>query len=219
MVKSTASGKQEADVVNFQNKAWEISQTEYNKIRKQGGKSPDVIAGSEFHKAYEDYFNTLITTDEYLKIKEQTLAYMQDSIKEWDHNLERSTSIMSQYSGFSHNNSFNIYMTHPAVGNGQFYPDSANVISFGAWPTFKNYFTVYIWHEILHFRMNRDDNSHAANQWLTDNELRVQLNNESLEPLQGHKNLIPIMRKNKDLWEQYKANPTNLNDFAKKMIN
>ncbi len=219
ITKSSASGEQSRDVINFQNKAWETNKIVYNKIRKLGEKRPDIIASNENLKTFERYFNSLIATDEYIIIKNQTLKYMQDCLTEWDLNLERSTSIINLYSGFELHKSFNIYITHPALGNGSFYPDSQNTISFGAWATFKNYFTVYIWHEIIHFYMELDEKSHAANQLLTDNELRVQLNNEALEPLQGHDSLIPLMRKNKDLWERYKAKPTNLNDFAERMLN
>ncbi|MBY0554765.1 hypothetical protein K2P97_09565 [bacterium] len=215
--KSKAGGKQAEDVIAFQNKAWEINKKEYNELRKLAFLNPDIIASSDFHKRFADYFNTLLVTPEYLKIKNQTLDYMNESLKEWNLNLERSTAIISRYSGFSDIGKFKVYITHPALGNGRFHREAGNVISFGAWPTFKNYFTVYIWHEMIHSFMKSDDKSHAANQLLTDNELRAQLNKEAFEPLQGHKELIPLMKRNLKKWEKYKTNPTNLNDFVGQM--
>jgi hypothetical protein len=62
-----------------------------------------------------------------------------------------------------------------------------------------------------------DDVSHSVNQLLTDNDLRVELGDKSLYPLQGHPALEGTMEKIMPAWQEYKKNPTNLNDFVRSL--
>ena len=62
--------------------------------------------------------------------------------------------------------------------------------------------------------MDDDPTSHAVNQLLTDNQLRIFLNGGNLVPLEGHPELMEIMQHNLERWEEYKKAPTDLSTFV-----
>lgn len=202
------------DMYAFQVIAWKIDQDAFNSLTDYRESSPEAFSSDEFKKKYEGFFSKLKKSSEYTVLKEQVIKYMSESIKEWDLNLPLTTSFMKYYSGFAFDHEANVYITHPYWGNGRMHNAQKKIISFGATPDFKNYFTVYIWHEILHFHMPITHESHVVNQLLTDNDLRVYLGGGDLLPLKGHDNLIPAMTRSLPAWQEYKKNPTNLNEFA-----
>lgn len=125
--------------------------------------------------------------------------------------------MLTQYTGRSDQNLSTAKKSTPIPSAGEAQNIQEKILSFGAWPIFNNYFTVYIWHEIVHFHINLDDTSHAVNQLLTDNELRVFLNDDKFFPLRGHQNSKDGMKKSLRNWEQYKKSPTNLNVLVKSL--
>lgn len=203
------------DVIAVQKLALKMDPTTYRQFQNYKDPSIELTTSPIFLSSFATFFNRIKQTTEYKLIKKQTIDYMNVSLLEWNQNLEKSTVFIKKYSGFNFNYSVTVYITHPAVGNGEAQNIQEKIIAFGAKPTFNNYFTVYIWHEIIHLQMNLDKTSHAANQLLTDNDLRVFLNGDHLFPLQGHQNLIGIMKKNLKKWAQYKKSPSNLNIFVK----
>lgn len=212
--RSTAQGHLSDDVVKFQDFAWDLNQPLYREIRNLKYGSVEALLQATREEEIQNFINILINSDEYKAVRNQTRSYIESSIDEWNKNLEISTAFIKKYSGFDLNKKIRLYITHPAVGNGRMQNRNKNIISFGAWPTFDNYFTVYVWHEIMHLYMGLDDISHATNQLLTDNDLRVHLNHEALYPLQGHEALKPLMFKLLPWWRAYKKSPTSLNDFV-----
>lgn len=218
LAKSSASGRYSEDVVAFQNLAWEKDQSTYKKLM-HSELSPEQTVTPEFVREFGDFFELLKATPEFAVIRQQTQDYMRTSVSEWNMNLEKSLSYMVRYSGFSFAHKVNAYITHPALGNGRMQNRNLKILSFGAWPTFSNYFTVYIWHEIIHFHMQLDSASHAVNQLLTDNDLRVELNGGPLFPLEGHSELMELMKQFMPLWKEYKNAPSNLNEFVRHLPN
>ncbi|MEK6628607.1 MAG: hypothetical protein AABY53_08265 [Bdellovibrionota bacterium] len=222
LVKARSKGKYSEDVVAFQNLAWNMNEAAYRQLRQEGFSSElnAMSSNADFLKTYSQFFNLLKNTPEYKLILKEVQDYMSESLYEWDTNLEKSVPFMLKYSGFTFNYDVYTYITHPAVGNGRNWGSlmGNKTITFGAWPTFANYFTVYIWHEIIHFYMESDEISHAVNQLLTDNQLRIFFNGGTLTPLEGHKDLMNIMEKNLDRWQEYKKSPTDLNLFVKQII-
>lgn len=212
--KSKASGQFSEDVVKFQNYAWDLNQPLYRDIRKVKRNVFELVGAAKEEK-FKNFIQVLIQSEEYRTIRNQTISYIESAIKEWNNNLETSSIFVTRYSGFNLDRKVTVFITHPAVGNGAIQDQNKSVIAFGAWPTFSNYFTVYVWHEILHTYMNFDDVSHAVNQLLTDNDLRVYLNNDNLYPLVGHDFLKKIMDDLMPQWIEYKKSPTDLNSFVK----
>lgn len=222
LIRARAHGKYSEDVLAFQTLAQNLNKDLYQKLQQDGSNSElqSITSNRDFLNTYSSFFNTLKNTPQYKLILKETKEYLQDSLNEWDHNLQKSTPFVLKYSGFDFSYAVNVYITHPAVGNGRNWGrlTGNKAITFGAWATFSNYFTVYMWHEIIHFHMQTDDTSHAVNQLLTDNELRVYLNpSEKMRPLEGHTALIPLMEKIFPLWEDYKKSPRDLNFLVKKL--
>lgn len=219
LIKARSRGMYSEDIVAFQNLAWDLDKTMYRQLQKNAASELNAMSSdAAFLETYSKFFSQLKNTPEYKLVLKETQDYIYESLAEWDTNLEKSTSFMLQYSGFNFNYDVYAYITHPAVANGRMLSKKEKKLSFGTWPTFKNYFTVYIWHEIIHFHMEFDETSHAVNQLLTDNQLRVFFNGGTLVPLEGHKQLMDIMEKNLDKWEEYKKSPTDLNSLVKKII-
>jgi hypothetical protein len=218
LAKATSShGQFKADLVTFAKLAWRLDQEKVEKLSEYADCNPLWISRPEFLNEFANFLNTLKATPEYAVIKEETINYMKDSVEEWNSNLEKSVAFVTKYSGFSFNFGVTAYITHPGVGNGAMHDRNLKIISFGAVPDFPNYFSVYIWHEIIHTQMPYDDVSHSVNQLLTDNDLRVELGDKSLYPLQGHPALEGTMEKLMPAWQEYKKNPTNLNDFVRSL--
>ena len=170
-------------------------------------------------KSYGPYFEKLKKSEDYKILLAETKAYIKSSREEWDKNLSSSSEYMTKYSGFNFGENVDVYITHPYLGNGRGWKNGQNKICFGALPTFDNYFTVYIWHEILHLHMEYDNVSHSVNQLLTDNDLRMYLNKEAtVGKFEGHPELLELMKLIEPEWVQYKKSPTNLNSFVKKLL-
>ena len=205
------------EIIAFQDMAKKLDPSTYQDLISYGNQSPELTSTPDFYNKFSDFFNTLIKTTEYNIIKQQTIEYMKVSFAEWKLNLESSTQFIQKYSGFSFNYEAHAYITHPDIGNGRMHSRKNKILSFGAIPAFKNYFTVYIWHEIIHFHMEPNKINHAVNQLLTDNDLRVYLGGGPLFPLEGHPDLMNIMKNNLGAWEQYKKSPSNLNIFAQEI--
>lgn len=222
LIKARAYGKYASDVEAFQNLAWSLNEAAYRQLRQEGYSSElkAMSSNADFLKTYSQFFNLLKNTPEYKLILKEVQDYMSESLSEWDTNLEKSAPFMLKHSGFTFNYDVYAYITHPAVGNGRsWHNEKSHHLTFGTWPKFENYFTVYIWHEIIHFHMESDEVSHAVNQLLTDNELRVFFNGGKLVPLVGHRELMNLMENNLDKWEEYKKSPTDLNSLVKQFTN
>ena len=212
--KTPKSVKFSNDLYKLKKIAKKIDPMTYRQFQQHRSLSVEVITSPVFIKSNFNFFDKVKRTQEYKIIKDQTLTYMKDGISNWESNLIKSTEFMNRYSGFNFDINVRAYITHPSLANGRVQNTQEKILSFGAWPTFDNYFTIYIWHEILHFYMNKDKISHAVNQLLTDNDLRLHLGGGKLLPFQGHPDLFEIMKTNLNKWEIYKKSPTNLNKFV-----
>jgi len=84
------------------------------------------------------------------------------------------------------------------------------------WP---NYSTVYLCHEIMHILTNLDpsDITHAVIELMTDNELRIRLNNKGKYfQYPGHKHLRKLEKNILPEWKKYLKKPEkNIFNFIK----
>lgn len=216
LTKAAKPGKPSADIINrFREAARKKNKVSFDTIAGFADNLPDHVNHPLFLKTYSHYLSDLRLIPEYDKLVVETHKYIEESLKEWDSNAESSFKFMSRLSGFKFGFELNVYVTHPSIGNGKsIWREGEKAIQFGAVPTFKNYFTVYIWHEILHLHMDKGSISHAVNQLLTDNDLRVHLNGGKAESFEGHSNLFPLMKALESDWSAYKKSPTDLNLFV-----
>lgn len=207
-----AYGKYADDIVSLQNLAWDMDQTNYRTARSFGKHNIDIFDEAKIPVALLLFIKKVKATPEFKKVLIQTQDYLNESLKEWNENLSRSTTFMTSISGldFIKGLPFTVYITHPASGNGTTWNKEQRLISFGSWATFPYYFTVYIWHEILHTYMERDDLAHSIIQLATDNALRELFNHVSYPPFEGHTYLFPTMTELLPSWYEYLKAPDSL---------
>jgi len=111
-----------------------------------------------------------------------------------------------------------VYITHPSLKNGQYLGE--NKITLGHNEDWPNYFTIYLWHEILHSYLGKTDLEHALIQFITDEELRIKLNGGEYPPFVGHKNLFPLMERILPFWRKYLKNKSkNIIEFKNNLKN
>lgn len=169
-----------------------------------------------FHAAksrFRGAVRSLKRTPEFQRILEQTQHYATESEAEWKRNLPRTLALMKQATLLPFKKETTVYLTHPAIGNGSAWNQEKRQISFGAHPAWENYFTVYIWHELMHFELPYNDGSHSLLQLLTDCWLREQLNGMPYPPFEGHEGLFPQMQWMLPAWLLYLRSPDGILNF------
>jgi hypothetical protein len=199
------SSSERATVVDVQNEAWQISQSAYNLLT--GRLSPSDLANlGKITDKLPDFFQTIIQSGAFKKLREETEHYRSICEKQWERNRERTTKIVHALTGFDLNRSFSVCLTHPSLKNGRMLDD--NHLAWGHHEEWKSYTTVYLWHEVLHAYLDRSETAHALIELIADNELRTQLNGGAYPPFTGHPHLFPIMERVLPAWKRYLATKT-----------
>ncbi len=151
-----------------------------------------------------NFLRQVENSSEFGRVRQQTQEYLESVKSQWERNYPKSSQTVSELTGLNLNKVVSVYVIHPGLMMGQYLGDDA--IAWGHPEDWQNYSTVYLWHEILHSYMDYTDLSHALIQLVTDNELRVQLNEgETYPPFEGHENLFPLMNKLLPHWQAYLA--------------
>lgn len=214
-----SSNKYKKDIIAFKNYAWEKSKSCYNLL--VGRISVIDLERSRLSKTYRKlpiYIKELINTSLYQKLRQQTENYLQLCQKQWLKNYPTSYAAIKQITALNLSDSFTVFITHPSLKNGKYLGNK--VIEWGHSEEFPNYITIYLWHEILHHYMDRDEIEHAIIELITDEELRRRLNGEKYPPFVGHKDLEGVKRKVLPLWKQYlKLRNKDIRQFIKLVKN
>jgi hypothetical protein len=209
--KHFSSSKYKKDIVNFQNYAWKIDKTLYDLlILRLKLLTPFDFENNIFGKIL-NYLKTLKQSKYFQKIYEQTENYLKFCQNQWNKNFTKTTQLMTEITGIDfkkENKTFEVYFTHPSLRNGASLlhlvkESKRNIILFGHNEDWPNYFTVYMWHEILHFYLEKNDINHALIELITDNELRIKLNGGKYPPFIGHKELNKIRIKILPYFKKY----------------
>jgi hypothetical protein len=208
-----SSKKYKKDIRNFQKYGEKLNGKMFRLLI--GGVCPyDFESKILFKESLKTYFDKLKQSKYFQKIYQQTENYLKFCQNQWNKNLVKTTQLMFEITGIDfekENKTFEVYLTHPSLKEGHsfFYLTNEinrNVIAFGHNEDWPNYFTVYMWHEILHFYWlkPKDENlSHAIIELATDNELRIRLNGGKYPPFVGHEELEKIRRKIYPYWKKY----------------
>lgn len=213
------------DIISFQNYAWNLDKEIYNfLLRRSSGCFLDIkfLTSFDLNKKFKKFFSKIKKSKVFQIIYKQTQKYLTKSKKEWAENIERTTDIMSELTGIyfkKENKTFDVYITHPSLKNGMNYAHlNLNIIEFGHYEDFPNYFTIYMWHEILHFYLGSSDLEHAIIELIVDNELRIKLNKGKYPPFEGHKELDSLKQKILPYWRKYLENKAkNIYEFINKI--
>lgn len=210
--------KHKKDIVAFQNYAWKKSKKLYNFIT--GRLLPDDVTDKNIKllsRELPSFLATLKKNRSYKKILSQTENYLSFCKNQWNKNYEVSNKIIRELTGLNFNKTFTVYITHPSLRNGHYLGD--NKIAWGHNEDWKNYATVYLWHEVLHSYFTYSDLDHVIIQLITDEELRTQLNGGKYPPFVGHKNLTSLTKKVVPYWDKYlKSRTKNIMKFRKTLM-
>ena len=208
-------GHDSSVIQKLRKQAKKINSHLFQELQNEKNLSPEVVKTASFQKKYGSYLKKLKRYGRYKVLKQQTADYLFASLVEWNEHIEQSTIFIKKYSGFTIADKIQIYFTHPTIGSdGEI---QNNILSLGVRPQFDHNFTVKIWSKLIRQRMTKDPASLVANQLLTENDLRFQLNQDSYLPLRGDASLLPLMNRSLMAWDEYKKAPTDLNNFAKKI--
>ena len=218
LAKGRSLGKFSKEVKMFQNEMFEKHKKDYKKLQKIpiSKINPVTIKQSNF-LFFTKLFPEIKEMDSYRTILKQTQDYKEQIRMEWLMNYTKSFEIMKSITKLDLKEKFKIIVTHPAVGNGTNLRNYT--IVWGGWGQWKNYGTIYLWHEILHTFLERKSNiEHSIIQFATDQELRKRLNGTTYPPFVGHKKLLPTMKLLYNDWLQYlNGSEVNIKLFSNQM--
>lgn len=147
---------------------------------------------------------------QFKRIKHQVEKYADFLENQWERNRDESTGIVQELTGFDlTDDEFTVLVTHPSLRNG--YPLGRYLgqkkVAWGHNEDWKNYSTVYLWHEILHDYLANNRLNHAIIQLIADNELRIRLNGGKYPPFIGHEKLFALMEQLMPAWEDHLQKP------------
>jgi hypothetical protein len=201
-----SSDKNKKDILSFSNYVFKKSPKYYDFL--VGVISPNDISEKNLKLFIKEIDNDLPKflykikqSKEFKKIFNQTEKYLQLSKKQWERNLKKTGQIIEDLTKLKLDKNFTVYITHPSQRNGSNWGN--NIVSWGVDEKWKNYATVYLWHEILHSYFDKSDVSHAIIELIADEELRKRLNNSNYPPFEGHKNLNELKNNILPYWKKY----------------
>lgn len=141
----------------------------------------------------------------YSRLIEETSDYLKFVDQQWKQNEQKALSIIQKLTGLELPKSkITVYLTHPKLKNGL--AVDQKTIVWGHSEDFKNYTTVYLCHELMHILTDLDNSkiTHAIIELLTDNELRIQLNQKGTYfEYPGHSSLRPLTKMLLPRWKIY----------------
>ncbi len=213
------SGQPTADVVAFQNRAWELDKDAYRFL--QDGITARLMfeddAIIKLSRRANDLLNKLPQEKAYKPIINATMEAQEKMRHEWEEDLGKSYSWMCEMMGIPIDIECEVFITHPSIKNGT---GSNKKIYWTYRQDFPHYNTIYLWHETLHSILPSQSKDqlvnleHAVIELLTDNEMRVLFNKGEYPPLIGHSYLEQMETKMIPLWREYlKSSNKNIKTF------
>lgn len=197
-----SSEESKQDIAAFQRDAWQESKDCYQLL--VGKSTPEVLTKSNLpglSKSLSRFLESVKQGPSLANIYSQTIRYRNKCKKQWDRNYTRSNRIVHKVTGLNLNKSIIVYVTHPSLKNGQYM--GGNRIGWGHNEDWKNYTTIYLWHEILHSYFDMKELDHALISLAIDEELRIRLNGGKYPPFQAHQRLQPLMKRILPYWKKY----------------
>lgn len=213
------SPKTRKGIVAFQDLAWELS-TELSTLID--GRYPLCMYPQNVEKSYkeigselEKYIQKLVNTEEYKKLKRETQESVKKIENEWENNYKKTSSYIKSI-GIDIKGDYTVWLVHPGLKAGRYTGSNKIVWSYQTY--WKNYNTVYLWHEILHSYFGRSDSEHALIELITDEEMRTKLNGGKYPPFVGHKDLASLKEKFLPAWKHYLGEKLKNTDMLVKKL-
>jgi hypothetical protein len=193
----------------------------------EGGLSEGISAATS---NLEDDLSVIYKTNEFKKIFREVKKYAVTIERQWNRDYEKSLLYLTDITKIDLSKidkKINVYISHPKIWRGRSYPEN-NVIAWSHPDEWKNYTTIYLWHEIMHHitasKSIAPHLMHAIIELSCDNELRIKMNHggkyfkENNIPV-GHKYLVGLDKKILPDWNKYLNDPSeNIFQFEKRML-
>ncbi len=172
---------------------------------------------------------TLYRTPQFTVSFRQAERYGRAVESQWKKNYASSLRHLSDITGIDLSKidrEITIYISHPRLSHGRSYLEE-HAITWSHPDEWKNYATVYLWHEIMH-HVTADTRwsphlMHSLIELACDNELRIRLNGggayfkEKGIPM-GHRYLVGLNKKLLPDWKKYlRSRDENIYQFEKRM--
>lgn len=169
-------------------------------------------------KNFKKDLDFIYLSKKFMKIISEAEKYASFIEKQWVNNYEISLKHLENITKLpllKNKLNIQVYISHPKLFKGRAYPDF-KVITWAHSEDWKNYSTIYLWHEIMHhitYKYRGDQNLlHALIELVCDNELRIRLNNGGVyfkagKYKIGHWNLVKLEKKILKDWKIYLSNP------------
>lgn len=165
------------------------------------------------------------------RVLRQTNRYAFFVENQWKKNYAASLKIITDITRLDFSTielHLKVFISHPELSRGRSYPDQKS-IGWGHSEDWKNYSTVYLWHEIMHHLTYKSRANqtlmHALIELTCDNELRIRLNKRGHYFTEGafsigHRNLRELEKSVETRWRKYLPTPRlNLFGLEKKLRN
>lgn len=206
------------DLVNYQNRVWDLYNDDYQYLKTFRDINPEIINSPE-NKRLKIFSEKAQMVEGFEKIFNQTEEFKNYVQKRWEKNFDRSLGIMEDITGLNFDKKLTILITAPGMPNGTHRKNMNLILWGGKRDDFPNYDTIYIWHETLHFYLGREDKSHVLITLATDNELRFRLNETNVDYSIGHEWLNNYQKEILPLWKDFMGkSPRNILELEKKIL-
>jgi hypothetical protein len=173
--------------------------------------------------------SSVYKTDIFKKIFREAERYATTVEKQWNRNYAMSIRDLSDITKIDLSKidkRITVYISHPRLSRGRSYVEN-NAIAWSHPDEWKNYATIYLWHEIMH-HITKDvpcapHLMHSLIELSCDNELRIHLNGDGTYfkedgVLLGHRYLVDLNKKLLPDWKNYLTDPNeNIYQFEKRM--
>ena len=191
-------------VVDLQNRMWLESNASYDLLR--GRWSPGLLSSSgatAIATGLGAFLSAVQATPEFRVVREQSERRRAFCEAEWEADRERSERFVRELTGLTPRGDYRVVVLHPALSGGE--NMGHQVIRWGGREDWPHYTTVYMWHEVLHDALPRDDLGHVLVQLATDHELRCFLDpGADRNAYVGHAFLADLTRRVMPHWERYR---------------
>lgn len=159
----------------------------------------------------EKIFREIFRLKDFKRILKETNIYKKIVENQWDNNKEIVNSFLKEIIRKPLPSlDFKVIISHPSLKEGRSYP--TRLIFWGHQEEWKNYSTVYLAHEIIHYifyhyKIPFNKLSHALIELIADNELRATLERGAghfyKRKLIGNPELLELKKKIFPYWEEY----------------
>lgn len=176
------------DLVSYKHIKWAIETIYLN----SNSLSPETQI-KKLSKDIQKIFQVVFHSQEFKKIFEETIQYKNLVEHQWDQNKAFVLNYLEEILGKKLPNlSLSVIIIYPKLKEGRV--SSKKFIIWGHLEDWSNYTTVYLAHELLHvlfdyYKLPQNELSHAIIELISDNELRIKLNQKGEYFREGRKHV------------------------------